>query len=293
MFKLGAFTDEISQDLAHACKVCREFGVVGAELRGIGGAGIHTLTDSRIREVRTILDDHGMAVCSIASPFGKCELDDAGEVAQHMDILRRCGDVGRELGCRLIRGFAFWGHDAVGERPWDRMLAAFDPVPAILEEKDVVLGLENEAACYVGTAAHTRTFLDRLACPRVKAVWDPANHIQDRNGDDMAPFPDGYELIKKDIVHVHVKDAVVEPGGHRPNVFLGMGGARWERQFEALLRDGYTGYVSLETHVNLDRFPEAWQARYGAYRVGQDGQGREGASKVCLAWMRDRLAEMA
>jgi len=289
MFKLGTFTDEISQDLAHACAVCNDFGVTGAEIRGVWNTNVRDLTDGQVREVKRILDDHGLVVCSIGSPFGKCELDNPEEVAEHMDILRRCADIGRELGCRLIRGFAFWGHGA-RQKPWDRMRKAYEPVPGILEEKDVILGLENEAACHVGTAGHTRHFLDMLKCERIKVVWDPANHIQDPDGDAEPPYPDGYELIRKDMAHVHVKDAIVADNGERPNVFLGMGRAQWDKQFEAFVRDGYEGYVSLETHVNPERFPEELQARYGHYLTGE---GREGASKVCLAWMRDAMSAWA
>lgn len=293
MFRLGAFTDEISKDLEYACSVCEQFGVEGAELRGIWDVGVHQLNESQLRDVKRILSDHNMVVCSIGSPFGKCELDNPQEVAQHMDILRRCGDIGRELGCNLVRGFAFWGHELIGERPWKKMLKAFEPVPAILEDKEILLGLENEAACCVGTAAHTRAFLDMLHCDRIKAVWDPANHIQDPNGDDMPPFPDGYEAIKKDIVHVHVKDAIVTPEGLRPNVFLGMGAAQWERQLRALIDDGYEGFVSLETHVLPDRFPPEFENRYREYLVGNGREGREASSRVFLAWLRDTMTQIA
>ncbi|MBI5095410.1 MAG: sugar phosphate isomerase/epimerase [Candidatus Hydrogenedentes bacterium] len=289
MFKLGAFTDEISPDLARACRVCNEFGVTGAELRRVWEAYPQTYTDAQVRDMKKILSDHGMVVCSLGSPFGKCELGSPAEVAQHLDWLRRFSDVALELGCSLVRGFAFWGHDLRGERPWDEMLKAFEPVPGILEEKGTILGLENEAACLVGTAQHTRTFLDKLDCPRVKAIWDLANHVQDPGGEATPTFPDGYDLIKDDIVHVHVKDAVRLPEG-RPNVFLGMGVCRWREQLQGLKNDGYEGFISLETHVNPDRFPPELTAKYGQYL---SGEGREPASKVCLAWLRDTVAALA
>ncbi len=288
MFKLGAFTDEISQDLDHACSVCDEFGVVGAEIRGVWGIGCHLLTDAQVREVKRIVADHGMVVCSIGSPFGKCDLASSDEVARHMDVLRRCSDVARELGCTLIRGFAFWKRTE--ERPWDAMLKAYEPVPDILAEKGTILGLENEAACYVGTARHTRTFLDRLACPYVKAIWEPANHVQDPDSAGTPAFPDGYAVIRDDIVHVHVKDAAPDGSGAVPNVFMGTGIVGWERQFEALKQDGYEGFVSLETHVAPGQFPEALAQRYGWY---MQGEGGEGPSRVCLAWIRDSLDALA
>ena len=188
----------------------------------------------------------------------------------------------------MVRGFAFWGHDA-REKPWDQMLEAYTPVPAILESQDMVLGLENEAACYVGTGGHVRTFLDMLGCDRVKAIWDPANHVQDLDGDDEPVFPDGYQAVRQDLVHVHVKDAVVQPDGTRPNVFMGRGACQWAEQFRAFKEDGYEGYVSLETHVDPEQFPEDLRPKYGHYLAGE---GREGASRVCLAWIRDAMAEV-
>lgn len=290
MFKLGSFTDEISQDFERACAVCSEFGVEGAEIRGVWNTSCHKLTAAQIRDIRQILSDYGIAVCSIGSPFGKCALDNAAEVAQHMDILRRCAGLAHELGCTLVRGFAFWDPDQVAEKPWDAMLAAYEPVPDILEEMDIVLGLENEAATYVGTAQQARYFLDRLGCSRVKAIWDPANHVQDPQGRDIPSYPDGYRAVAADLVHVHVKDAAPDGANGMPNVFLGMGMCRWPEQLQALKDDGYEGYISLETHVNPERFPEALEALYGRYLTGE---GREGASRVCLAWLRDSISALA
>lgn len=290
MFKLAAFTDEISQDLAHACTVLRGFGGEGAELRGVGGTAVNKFSDAQVREIKQILADAGIAAVSMGSPFGKCELADGGEVAQHMDILRRCCDIGLELGCNLVRGFAFWDRQQAGEKPWDAMLAAYEPVPGILEEKGCILGLENEAACYVGAAGHARRFLDALGCERVKAIWDPANHIQDPQSEGCPPFPDGYELLKPDIVHVHVKDAAPDGQGRCPNCFLGEGLAQWPQQLQALKDDGYKGCISLETHVKPERLTPELRERYGQHIGGDE---RESASKVCLAWLRDTVDALA
>ena len=289
MFKIGAFTDEISRDLARACQVCNEFGVEGAELRGVWDTSAQDFTPDQVREAKKILDDHGIVVCSIGSGFGKCDLDDPKQVADHMGLLRRASDIGLELGCTLVRGFAFFDPDQVDEKPWDRILAAYEAVPGILEEKGTFLGLENEASCYVGTAGHARTLLDKLQCDRVKAVWDPANHVQDPQGRDVPTYPDGYDLIKADMIHVHMKDAAPNEEGGMPNVFMGTGICRWPELFQAFKDDGYGGFVSLETHVNPDKFPEEMQAKYGRYLTGE---GREGASKVCLAWVRDAVAAL-
>ncbi len=287
MFKLAAFTDEISHDLERACKVCREFGVVGAELRGVWDKLPHEWTRDQVREIRSILTDNGLSVCSIASPFGKCDVSDATEVAEHMNILRASAAVARELDCSIVRGFAFWRKG--DKKPWDAMVKAYSAVSGILEDEGVMLGLENEYQCHVGTAAHARYFLDRLQCPHVKIIWDPTNHIQDPDGPAMRPFPEGYRLIRKDIIHVHAKDAALAPDGTFPNVFLGTGAVNWGRQLQALKDDGYDGYLSLETHITSEQFPESLRSAYGRYLTDDP---HEGASKVCLAWLRHTTASL-
>ncbi len=288
MFKLAAFSDEISQDLAHACRVCREYDVEGVEIRSVWDTPVQDLTPKQVGEVGRVVADHGMRVCSVGSPFGKCDLDHPAEVADHMDILRRCADMANEWECAVVRGFAFWKR-IQGEKPWEAMIAAFAPVPAILEEKGVVLGLENEHSCYVGTAGHARCFLDRLGCPRVKVVWDPANHVHDPDAADTPAYPDGYACIREDICHVHMKDAGPGEDGRVRCQYMGQGVVDWQGQFQALKDDGYAGHVSLETHVRAEDFPEALRDEYGQHLTGGS---REGASRVCLAWARDAVARL-
>lgn len=286
MFQLGAFTDEISQDLAHACLVCCEYGVTGAEIRGVWNTPVQDLSNAQVAEIKRIVDDHGMRVCSVASPFGKCELTDSKEVRRHMDILRRCADIARELDCRIVRGFVFWRRGP--ETPWDKMLRAYKPVPGILDEMEIILGIENEHACYVGTAGHARRFLDQLGCDRAKVVWDPANHVHDPEAVNTPPFPEGYALIADDIVHVHVKDAAPGPNGAVRCVFLGTGQVDWRAQLEELRRCDYAGYVSLETHIDKDKIPKTAIKQYKRHLKGE---GREPVSRVSLAWICEMLRD--
>lgn len=65
---------------------------------------------------------------------------------------------------------------------------------------------------------------------------------------------------------------------------------RWEEQLRAFRDDGYEGCISLETHVNPDRFPGHLEARYGRFLRGER---RGAASTVCLAWLRDRTGTLA
>jgi L-ribulose-5-phosphate 3-epimerase len=123
-------------------------------------------------------------------------------------------------------------------------------VPALAElsdrasKQDLIIWLENEHACNIGTAAETARVLEALRHPNLKVVWDPANaFVAGEN-----PFPDGYRMLPPDrIIHVHAKDCQVQD--HTPEWGpLGTRAIDWKEQIAALLQDGYRGHISLETH---------------------------------------------
>ncbi|GAG29536.1 unnamed protein product, partial [marine sediment metagenome] len=112
------------------------------------------------------------------------------------------------------------------------------------EDNDVVLCMENEHACYLGTGTETARLLGRFNSPALRAVWDPGNAFM---AGEKA-FPDGYRAIRNFIDHVHVKDAELLVAGTKRFVVIGEGEIGYNAQFQALKSDGYEDYISLETH---------------------------------------------
>jgi L-ribulose-5-phosphate 3-epimerase len=111
-------------------------------------------------------------------------------------------------------------------------------------KRGMVIGLENEHACNAGTGAEASRLLSRLDHPALKVVWDPAN----ASILGETPYPGGYSQVPADrIVHVHAKDCLVRD--QKP-VWGAVGemGIDWKGQLAALERDGYRGWISLETH---------------------------------------------
>jgi sugar phosphate isomerase/epimerase len=84
---------------------------------------------------------------------------------------------------------------------------------------------------------------------RLKVVWDPANAFV--SGEDSA-FPDGYEAVKPYMAHVHIKDArLLDPeSGLTAWERIGDGVVDYRGQLKALIDDGYTDIISVETHYS-------------------------------------------
>lgn len=286
MFKLAIITDEVSQDPSRAIALAQEFGLHALEIRSVWEKGPEELSDEEVRRIKRMAEDAGLEICAVASPFFKCNMDSEAEIRRHYDILRRCAEVAHMLGTNLVRGFAFWRHGRTEEPPYDIIAKHYEQAIKIAEEADIIIGLENENSTMLTNARRVVKALEAMGLPeRVKAVWDPQNNFGDPDGE--RPFPDGYETIKPHMVHVHMKDADPKTGEAVP---VGEGFVGWREQLSALLRDGYRGYVSLETHY---RPKEALPENIAQLPKGsQFSAGGEEGSRVCLERLTKILQEI-
>lgn len=256
--RIAAITDEFSPDLGVALGPMAAIGMTGAELRVVFGKNIVDLSDEELDRAKALCDAKGMEVISIASPLLKCVLPGAPEVDTRFQqdvfaskhtfedqprLTERAFFIAKKMGAKIIRVFSYW-RTVDPDRCFDGVVKAMEHLAAQAAAEGLVIGLENEHACNIGTAAESVRVLDAVQHPNLKLVWDPANAMV--GGED--PFPYGYSLLPKDrIVHVHAKDCHME--GHKP--IWGPLGTRkvdWKGQIEALIADGYHGWLSLETH---------------------------------------------
>jgi L-ribulose-5-phosphate 3-epimerase len=255
---IAAITDEFSQDLETAARSIAQVGMTGAELRMVFGKNIIDLTDAELGRACDIAAAHGLEIISIASPLLKCVLPDSPAVdarfqqdvfasrhtfADQPRLAARALEIAERTGARIIRVFSYW-RTVQPEACFGRIVRALEDLARQAAPHGRIIGLENEHACNIGTAAEVARVLAAVPHPDLKLVWDPANALV--SGE--TPYPDGYGRLPGDrIAHVHAKDCRVE--GHRPNwCALGEGEIDWRGQIHALSAAGYKGWISLETH---------------------------------------------
>jgi sugar phosphate isomerase/epimerase len=273
LFRIAAITDEFSPDLETAASSMAEIGMTGAELRMLFGKNVIDLSNEEIGRAIEITRAHGLEIISIASPLLKCVLPDAPEVDQRFQqdmfaskhtfadqprLTQRAFEIAEQTGAGVIRVFSYW-RTVKPEACFDRIVEALANLAHQAAERGVTIGVENEHACNIGTGEETARLLAALDHPNLRVVWDPANALVAGE----SPFPEGYGRIPPGrIVHVHAKDCRVE--NHKADwLELGAGAVDWPRQIDALARDRYPGWISLETH---------WQ--------GPNGNKQE-ASMIC------------
>jgi sugar phosphate isomerase/epimerase len=268
-----------------------EYGIDAAELRGLWGTNIADLTDEQVQRAQAALKARGFRVVCLATPFYKCDMEPGSDapqavagplhlapprgLEQQFALLQRCIQLARAFDTDLLRVFAFWRKEALTPEIEERIAQAFAAPVALAAQEGVTLVLENEHACMIGSGAEAARLLARVNSPHFRAAWDPGNAFS--LGEH--PYPEGYEAVRPWISHIHVKDGItVETPEHGAQIrwcVLGQGEIDYPGQFAALKRDGYTGYLSLETHF------------VPATGTGPDGKGTpEDGSRPCLAYLR-------
>lgn len=256
---IGAITDEFSPaDFTLSLDEMTSIGMTDVELRLVNGKNIIDLTNDEVDRARAEVDARGMRILSIATPLLKCVLPDAPPVDERFQqdvfgsrhtiadqprLATRAFEIAGRTGAKFIRVFSYW-RTVDPPKCFDRIVSALRDLADQAAGHGAIIGLENEAACNIATGAETARVMQAIDHPNLGIVWDPANAMVAGE----KPFPEGYGTLPVSrIVHVHAKDCYVN--GHKPTWGpVGEMGVDWRGQIDALLRDGYRGGISLETH---------------------------------------------
>lgn len=261
--KTSIITDEMTQDLSVAVSFAHTYGLSALELRTIDDLPLEKLTERRLREIRHILTEEGLAVCDIAGSFYKCRYSErAGETEK----LKRLIEAAFILESPSIRCFAFLSEESVNE---EQIKEAYQGPLALMKDAEKLLLLEADPSVATTNHQALARLIEYLDHPSIGAIYDPGNDLYDPEGE--IPYPDGFEAVKRHIKHVHIKDAVLTSQGPEC-VKIGTGRVNYRELIPALVKSGYDGYLSLETHYRAGRkISESQMKLPGGSRFSEGG----------------------
>lgn len=301
-FRFGAVTDELDDDLERALAIARDLEISTVELNQLWGRNIVELDEEQLSRAQALLERAQVPVAAIDPPcFKPCVLDhlpvgrvaEDPEVARHLGLLDQSLALARRFGAPFVRVFSFRrsgilglgnpsprrpGGGPIPEEMLDRIAEGLREAARRAEESGLILLLENVRSCWANTGVNAAAVLEAVDSPALRALWDPGNDFVSGG----IPYPEGYEAVRPYVRHVHVKDAsVVDPAaGLTRWEPIGAGEIDYQSQMRALLEDGYTGVVALETHWRpSDASPESASRRSFAgllalTRAAMDPSGR-------------------
>jgi len=240
---LSGFGDEIDPDPRVQIAVLKALGSSFVEVRSAWGVNVVDLDDERLDELATLLGDAGMGVSAVASPIGKVDvaLDPDLEVAR----LRRVIRVAHALDTRSIRVFSFFRAEGVAvESIRDDVLTRMRMLADEAEREGVVLLHENEKDIYGDTPQRVLDIVESVGSSALRLAWDSANFVQ---VGVRHPHGEGYAMLRPYLDYLQVKDALAATGAVVP---AGEGDGQVLQTIAALKADGYSGFASLEPHLD-------------------------------------------
>lgn len=279
MYKTSVITDEISQDLKVAAQMAREYGLKGLEIRSVNEKNPFEMNGDDTRYIKTVADDFGLQICAVSSPMYKCDYADLPTRHRHEECFRRMMETMHQWNVTLIRTFNFFNlNDGGAALP--EIAELYQKLADIAQDAGVTMLLESEPSVNAINIARLCDFLKMVNRKSVQAVYDPGNELADVTA--PPPYPNGYELLRPYIRHVHIKD--LKRGSEMTPAPLGEGDVDFHGVFAALRRDCYDGWVSLETHYRDARMSDEDLVRPQGSSFSKGGY--EG-SKLYLDRLRD------
>lgn len=257
-FKLGIITDEITQEFEQALDFISHYSLAYCELRDLWKINIMNSSRQDLDRAKGLIEKHHLQVSDIGSPIFKYNLPEVPAQPEKSDmfgasftdkdsdkLLMKSFELANFFGTKKVRIFAYLRvHPADAEKAYpiirDRMAKAAETAA----KHNIILVLENEHTCNVGTGKELGRILRDVNSPNLRGNWDPGNATMLNE----VPYPDGYREVKGLFAHMHVKDSKRDAAGKMKWMPVGGGIIDWKGQIKALRDDHYEGTISLETH---------------------------------------------
>jgi sugar phosphate isomerase/epimerase len=239
MFTLSAFADEISPDPQEQVDVLLRCGLRHLELRSVRQTNVLDLTDLQVRELKALLDRHGLRLSAIGSPIGKVRIDEPFE--PHLRRFERALVVAKVFGTPNVRIFSYYKPEGTPWEHWrDEVMNRMGEKVRRAERAGVRLLHENEHAIYGDDPRRVADLFTTIDSPAFRSAYDAANYVFC----GLDPW-DGWQQTKPWVAHFHAKDWA-RGGAH--GCLAGHGDGRWAD----VLADAagwYDGFATLEPHL--------------------------------------------
>ena len=272
---LAVIGDEIGPSLEEMISFCAENRVHRLDMRTVDGKNLLGMKLEEARRVKRELDRAGIDIPTFVSPLLKWAAPGrqraGGKVDFAFDPLEcpaadpsiHAFEVAGVLGARRIRIFSYLRYD--GYRPID-LKPDIDRLLGLAERHDMILEMENEPVCNVGSVAELAAFFATIpASPRLRPLVDVGNSWSIGavpNDADIATLAPSVDLI-------HLKDRDL---GASRTVPLGDGEVPWPRELRRLLGRVTTDQVlaSIETHCPQDARNATARSVAGLRRIADE-----------------------
>lgn len=248
--KVCIVTDEVSSDPETAMELISDWGVRYVEIRSVWGRRIPDITLSEQERLKKLAGQYGVGVAAVSPGVFKCRIDDERTVMNHLhERLPRSIELAKILGTDMVIVFGFICEEPYSKKYFDYAVEILRRASDYAARAGVMLALENEPSTLADTGERAAELVKSVGKENLRVNWDPCNAYV--SGEQPSR---GYEHVRGLVVHAHLKDVVLDRENNRKiYVPFGDGEVGIFSQIRSLMKDGYSGFFSIETHVSQNK----------------------------------------
>lgn len=254
--EISVFADEIDRyDPARAIALAADWGASHVEVRQLAGGRFPAVDDVELKAFHALVRDAGLGISGVSPGFFKGPLDDPGIDGHLRESFPRACEWALRLGTDRMSCFAF--ERTAAPRPPSAVVDRLGQMADLAAREGCRLALENEAVCWGATGAEAALLIRQVGEDRISLCWDPGNSAR---AGTPTPYPEEYADLRELVTHVHVKNFDPDAGVWS---LAESGLVDWPGQLDALCADGYSGFVVVETHLDIS--PDAFEVADRAF----------------------------
>jgi len=278
--KISLVTDEISADPETAFELGVQWGVQNFELRGFESQRVPFLTDFQKQRLKELLDEFGVRIIAISPGLFKIPWPAQNrehfplrsidvQMYQHWhdakslvefhrnELLLASLEYAHTIGVDKIIIFSFHRGGCPPAPAPDEVLVILEDAAGQAEKAGIQLCMEVEDQFWGDTGHRAAHIVGQVHRSGLGINWDPGNALVAGE----IPYPGGYQAVREFVRHVHFKDVKQDASGFYHYVVKGE--IDWAGQIRALKSDNYSGYISIETHMQ----PKIYSAQESLKRL--------------------------
>jgi sugar phosphate isomerase/epimerase len=259
MYKLTGFADEAANSIQGQVEALKRLGWNALELRAVDSILAHDLSEDAFSFVADYLDQENVSVPCLGSGIANWARPVTEPFDKTKETVKRAIKRMKRLNTPLVRIMSYKVlHDEDGRISRDQLLKErFDRLNWICQSflDQGITPVHENCHTYGGLSAeHTFEMLE--AVKGMKLVFDTGNPPITIDGRSEFPYAaqNSYEFfsaVKDHIEHVHIKDAKWDSNRKELYFFPGEGAGDVRKIVAELKRDGYSGYYSIEPHMEV------------------------------------------
>ena len=242
--QLSIFHDEINRESPdRAIELAREWAITHIEVRSFPNGRFPDVPDSELETFSKNLEEAGLKVSGVSPGFFKCPWNDPSIDHVFRRGLPRACEWAARWGTNLVSCFACRRDDS--QTIPHAVIDLLGRMASTVQQHGCRLALENESVCWGASGVEAAGIIRQIGSDNISLCWDPGNSSM---AGSENPYPDEYQDIKDLVSHVHMKN--VDPI-NRTWCLINEGAVDWPGQLDALRNDCYTGFLVIETHLDV------------------------------------------